>query len=75
LASEISTQEEKIKNDVKRSFSEHIFLKEDVSVKEDSGNLICFLKKDDKMQSMHRILRAYANLDPEVGYTQGMVIK
>lgn len=57
LVNKECAQEEKIRNDVKRSFSEHVFLKEN---------------KEAKIQSMHRILRAYANLDPEVGYTQGM---
>lgn len=57
LANQECPQEEKIRNDVKRSFSNHPFLK---------------INREAKIQSMHRVLRAYANFDPEVGYTQGM---
>jgi len=48
---------DRIRKDIIRSFSEHEFFMEN---------------KQEKLRCIQNILEAYANLDPDVGYTQGM---
>lgn len=48
---------DRIRKDIIRSFSEHEYFSEN---------------KQEKLKCIQNILEAYANLDPDVGYTQGM---
>ena len=68
----LCNKEDKISNDLMRSFNDYPFYKENVSFEREFSVNNMFLQRAEKINILHQILRAYANLDPEVGYTQGL---